>query len=183
MPHRSILLDYASLISDATSMQLTIQDGVDPSTIVPQALPPGSWSGYKPGELGCWRAHANALRRVVDEGLETALIMEGDNDWDVRVKDQMEMISERFPGRTEEKPYGTGWDMLYLGHCLTGNDEKGSREPIATWRDETVKDRAEMDSWMTEDLDYWNVTEEKTRFLIPSWSRSFLCHISPFLLP
>ncbi len=76
-------------------------------------------------------------RRIVEEGLESALIMEDDMDWDVRLKPQLERIALGSrsvlsglppilapaavaaltkPG-PPSSPYGDGWDVLWLGHC------------------------------------------------------------------
>ncbi len=77
----------------------------------------------------------------MEEGIETALIMEDDMDWDVRVKPQLEIIAAGarsimsnlpdalFPpahprhtrsiSRTHVpfSPYGDDWDILWLRHC------------------------------------------------------------------
>ena len=42
-----------------------------------------------PGNIGSWRAHMNALQSVVANNLSSALIMEDDLDWDIRIKSQM----------------------------------------------------------------------------------------------
>lgn len=46
------------------------------------------------------------LRHVVEKRLETALIMEADADWDVRLKEQLALISSNIPDATPEYPYG-----------------------------------------------------------------------------
>lgn len=79
------------------------------------------------------------INRMVEENIASALILEDDADWDVRLKDQLEAISrgtntlldmahneEAFVGKWNAQqrqvddissPYGTGWDILWLGHC------------------------------------------------------------------
>jgi hypothetical protein len=44
-----------------------------------------------PGEAakGSWRAHLNAMQTVVEQELGSALVLEDDLDWDVRIKEQM----------------------------------------------------------------------------------------------
>ncbi|KAH9895375.1 glycosyltransferase family 25 protein [Xylariomycetidae sp. FL2044] len=42
-----------------------------------------------PGARGSWRAHMNALQAVVERDLGSALILEDDVDWDVRLKLQL----------------------------------------------------------------------------------------------
>lgn len=175
MPYRTDQRDSATLIARESGMDINIVDGVKPSDIPSQALPAGGWTGApgKPGEVGCWRSHMDALQTVVNERLETALIFEADNDWDVRVKDQMEAISAHMPNATVEAPYGTDWDMLWLGQCISSADPNGPVEPIASWHDETVKPRNEQDEWSTAELDWFGVSEEQMRMLIPSFGRFF----------
>lgn len=84
-----------------------------------------------------------STHRVVQDNLDSALIMEDDMDWDVRIKPQLELAAAGaravvsslpdtlFPhGRpsssssdksddndTPTSPYGDDWDILWLGHC------------------------------------------------------------------
>lgn len=41
------------------------------------------------GTARAWRSHLNVLRRIVDENISSALILEDDVDWDLRIKAQM----------------------------------------------------------------------------------------------
>ncbi|KAI0878015.1 hypothetical protein GGS24DRAFT_48992 [Hypoxylon argillaceum] len=41
------------------------------------------------GARGSWRSHMNALQTIVEQGLGSALVLEDDVDWDVRLKAQM----------------------------------------------------------------------------------------------
>lgn len=62
---------------------------------------------------------------MVEEGISTALIMEDDMDWDVRLKSQLQRIAagtrsfQTSPddGLPPASPYGDKWDLLWLGHC------------------------------------------------------------------
>ena len=77
------------------------------------------------------RSHLNAARWMVAEDVETALIFEDDADWDVNLREQLELFavgsglllqpqSKRVRGMMRElprSPYGDGWDMLWFGHC------------------------------------------------------------------
>jgi hypothetical protein len=76
------------------------------------------------GYIGSWRAHLNAIRRVVDEGLSSALIIEDDVDWDIRILSQMldfakgtRYIHNISPTAKQHSPYGDEWDVLWPGHC------------------------------------------------------------------
>lgn len=75
---------------------------------------------------------ANA-RSMVEQNIQTALIMEDDMDWDVRLKSQLLSIAQgtkhlqattfnpdphaRPSAAEAASPYGPAWDILWLGHC------------------------------------------------------------------
>lgn len=70
----------------------------------------------------------NSCSRIVENGYESALIMEDDMDWDVRLKSQFIQFihsaryiqSSSFPSSlayTSSSPYGNNWDLIWLGHC------------------------------------------------------------------
>lgn len=67
-------------------------------------------------------AHLDLLKFVIASGPETALIIEDDVDWDVEIKSQMRLVSDNirdYMGTSPEDPtpFGTEWDVLWLGHC------------------------------------------------------------------
>lgn len=104
-------MDTISLLSLYAGLDMTVVPGVDPKTIDTVALPPGDFrpttpNGEYTGHLGAWRSHLNMLKRVVDQKLSSALILEADVDWDVRVKAQFGNISANMNGRTRDFPYG-----------------------------------------------------------------------------
>ncbi|KAI0403903.1 hypothetical protein F4802DRAFT_616205 [Xylaria palmicola] len=45
------------------------------------------------GARGSWRSHVAALQMIVDRGLSSALVLEDDVDWDVRLGAQMETLA------------------------------------------------------------------------------------------
>ena len=80
------------------------------------------------------RTSADKTRRIVAERISTALVMESDSDWDMRVKDIMEVVASgsqaiadwpftpvndtaRFGPPVDPSPYGENWDILWMGHC------------------------------------------------------------------
>ncbi|KAI1080263.1 hypothetical protein F5B20DRAFT_540002 [Whalleya microplaca] len=83
----------------------------------------------------------NAIRRIVEDGLDSALIMEDDMDWDVRLKPQLERVAQGVRAllpsvSNPTSPYGDDWDIMWLGHCgevfpetLDENKEKPADEP------------------------------------------------------
>lgn len=88
------------------------------------------------------------LKHVVQSNLDTALILEDDVDWDVRIKSQMVLIAEAVRTLTthvdsdEEDPaapYGRHWDVLWIGSCAEAWEE-GVQSVL--FEDETVPSRA-----------------------------------------
>jgi hypothetical protein len=74
------------------------------------------------GSATAWFAHLDLLKYVIASDLETAFIVEDDVDWDVRIKRQIQLISDNVRNYTDvpdtdPTPYGTNWDLLWLGHC------------------------------------------------------------------
>ncbi|KAK8071720.1 hypothetical protein PG996_005068 [Apiospora saccharicola] len=82
-----------ALAAAVSNLTLEWVDGVDGDTVEERVLPPGDRPKHKSSDAavrGSWRAHMNALHRVVEEGLPSALIMEDDVDWDLRIKSQLQ---------------------------------------------------------------------------------------------
>ncbi|KAJ9615752.1 hypothetical protein H2200_001829 [Cladophialophora chaetospira] len=78
----------------------------------------------KPGSAAAWVAHLDLIKFVIASGFETAFIIEDDVDWDLRIKSQMQLVSDNVRNftnvpDTDPTPYGTAWDVLWLGHCGT----------------------------------------------------------------
>lgn len=66
----------------------------------------------------------NWVLRMVRENISSALIMEDDTDWDVRLKSQLIQFAEGArtiqkvsPTTKFDSPYGDDWDVLWVGHC------------------------------------------------------------------
>ena len=70
---------------------------------------------------------------MIAENIETALIMESDADWDLRIKETMQDVataSKRLldwpfdaPTRPGTFPYGNKFDILWFGHCGSWNHD------------------------------------------------------------
>jgi hypothetical protein len=65
-----------------------------------------------------------SLSRIIEKGYSSALIMEDDMDWDVRIKAQLLQFAQAshylYPPTSRSSdgsPYGDDWDVLWLGHC------------------------------------------------------------------
>ncbi|KAF2262841.1 hypothetical protein CC78DRAFT_545475 [Lojkania enalia] len=93
------------------------------------------------GSILAWMGHRNALQWFLDSGLETALILEDDVDWDIRLRSvQIPLAAgaarSLLPPAIGFSPWANGnkssihywgdpasWDVLYLGHCGDYFDE------------------------------------------------------------
>lgn len=108
---------FHSLIFTIDSIDMFLQ--VDGNTVHEKARPKGS-QALRPEQLGCWRSHANVWRTIINERIQTAIILEDDADWDVRVHDIFQTLSLQMRKRTAREgelrshdanaPYG----KLYL---------------------------------------------------------------------
>ncbi|KAI1103293.1 glycosyltransferase family 25 protein [Jackrogersella minutella] len=130
LPERSDKRDALTLMSSLTGFQLSWIDGVIGKAIHDKALPFG-WDRetMSDSNLGSWRGHVNAMRRMVEDDISSALILEDDMDWDVHIKELLAQFAQA--ARTLQKdfhrdqtlespsPYGQDWDMLWLGSCIT----------------------------------------------------------------
>lgn len=88
------------------------------------------------GSAKAWMAHLDLLKFVIASGPETALIIEDDVDWDVEIKSQMRLVSDNIRNYmttvpSDPTPFGTDWDVLWLGHCgALAMNLDGSEMPI-----------------------------------------------------
>lgn len=135
LPERTDKRDAIALASSLTGFDIEWIDGVRGETVPDKAVPFGiDRKILMETNLGSWRGHMNAVRKIVVDNLDSALIMEDDMDWDVRLKPQLELTAagaravisslpdKLFPtGRSRSttpiSPYGDDWDVLWLGHC------------------------------------------------------------------
>lgn len=117
------------------------------------------------GAAMAWLGHIDLLKFVIQNRWGSALIMEDDVDWDVRIRQQTQKIAkgvreltkkpnwkvwERPEVRVEgSSPYGDDWDVLWMGHC---SDPPDTLKPIVSWADDTVipwKQYIGLDHYMT----------------------------------
>jgi len=137
LPSRPDKRDAFVLTASISGFKVEIIDGVDGATVPDKALP---FDATKMGDarnrgIGSWRAHINALRKIVEDGISSAMIFEDDTDWDVSIKTQLSQIAQgtRYlskdpssPSKIPHSPYGD-WDLFWPGHCGTGFDPESSR--------------------------------------------------------
>lgn len=88
---------------------------------IEKALPDEHNPGLKDVEFACWRSHADAWRKVVEEGWDTAMILEDDADWDGGIQESMALawqglrnITHDPLASTEAKTYLPSYIMLII---------------------------------------------------------------------
>ncbi|KAJ0103955.1 hypothetical protein J7T55_010972 [Diaporthe amygdali] len=77
------------------------------------------------------------LARIVDEKIATALILEDDVDWDVRVRQQMARIVQQF--QQDQSSLTEDWDVLWLGNVGERFPKDDERKIV--FQDPTVPSR------------------------------------------
>jgi GR25 family glycosyltransferase involved in LPS biosynthesis len=127
---RSDRRDAIELLASYTNLNMTWAPGVDGDTVTRKARP---YDGHKLSAptIGCWRAHANIWRQLLDAPYSTALILEDDIDWDIKTRDIMALVGEHMKAAvssamgssssiTSSGPYyHEHWDTLWVGACLS----------------------------------------------------------------
>ena len=138
--------------ANATDISLTVLSAVSDDQIEGKDRPKG-WDqdGHALGVLGCLMSHARTWHlyaypflhhivlllishRMMTENIATALILESDADWDLRVRDSMREVAngvrkivdwpftkEHHKGDPKTQPYGDSWDLIWIGHCGAGH--------------------------------------------------------------
>ncbi|KAM0714111.1 hypothetical protein Q7P37_011075 [Cladosporium fusiforme] len=80
--------DSMTLAAAYSGLDIEYVDGV--TAISDKATPPGwATTKQKNGTLYAWRSHMNVLSKIVEQNLTSALVLEDDVDWDIRIKSQM----------------------------------------------------------------------------------------------
>ncbi|GAA6063698.1 hypothetical protein JCM10212_000277 [Sporobolomyces blumeae] len=74
-----------------------------------------------PGVLSTYWGQTRAIKRMVERGDETALILEDDVDFEWDLERLWATIERRLPRGDEGQP---AWDVTYLGHCWGGEAQK-----------------------------------------------------------
>jgi Glycosyltransferase family 25 (LPS biosynthesis protein) len=106
--------DEMALIAAASGLQLTFFPGVNSKTLDTQSLPDSYGTDYvilEPAHLACYRGHANIWRQIVEDDVETALIMEDDIDWDLNIREILPRVEDGLARITKDP------DPMHDGHC------------------------------------------------------------------
>ncbi|KAI1155911.1 glycosyltransferase family 25 protein [Nemania diffusa] len=92
------------------------------------------------GSARAWVAHLDLLKHVVASGLASALVVEDDVDFDVRVRAQMRGLADHVRATAAAAaaagPFGNAWDVLWLGHC-GATIEPDAQPPPLRYADDT----------------------------------------------
>ncbi|KAK7994531.1 family 25 glycosyltransferase [Apiospora marii] len=95
LPERTDKRDALSLVSTLTGIKLDWVRALRGVDVPDKALPLGvDREGWRDGGIGSWRSQMNAIRTMVEENISSALVLEDDADWDVRLKQQLMDIAE-----------------------------------------------------------------------------------------
>ncbi|KAK4443241.1 glycosyltransferase [Podospora aff. communis PSN243] len=98
-----------TLAAAVSEIDITWIDGVAGKDVPDKVMPADSVDkGIASGNKGSWRAHMNALQRVVERNMTSALILEDDADWDVRLKYQLQVFAQA--ARAFTQPQGSRTD-------------------------------------------------------------------------
>ncbi|OTA62748.1 glycosyltransferase family 25 protein [Hypoxylon sp. EC38] len=92
LPYRTDRRDAMALAGAVSNLTFTWIDGVSGDQ-VPDSVVSLGQGGRSAGAKGSWRSHMNALQAVVRDNLQSALIMEDDIDWDIRIKSQLQTFA------------------------------------------------------------------------------------------
>ncbi|PVI05268.1 glycosyltransferase family 25 protein [Periconia macrospinosa] len=120
--------------ANVTNLDLTIPEQPQWTENEVERFRNGQQDKVQVGSILAWLGHRNALQWFLDSGLETALILEDDVDWDIRLRTVQaplaaraarSLLSSKWPRplsklRAKKEHYWGDhrqWDLLYLGHC------------------------------------------------------------------
>ncbi|KAF2770273.1 hypothetical protein EJ03DRAFT_78104 [Teratosphaeria nubilosa] len=90
LPKRTDRRDRIAMGAAMTGLEYEFLEAA--SQVNLHALPPGGENpelNMRDAHFGNWRSHMDAALKMVSEGISTALILEDDADWDIRIKSQM----------------------------------------------------------------------------------------------
>ena len=88
LPTRPDHRDALTLASTKLGIDFEFIDAVTGDAYPDKGLPSGA-ENFHGGARGEWRSQMNIMQRIVKENIASALILEDDNDFDVRIKPQL----------------------------------------------------------------------------------------------
>lgn len=167
LPERTDHHDGLVLASVVSGLHIEFVEGVHGASILDKVLPAKHQNDVDGAQKGSWRAHINAISRVVEQGWTSALIIEDDIDWDVRLKSQLQdfaiashhllstgshnrllkLKDVRTDSVPVQSPYGENWDVLWLGHCGMDLPTESDATVIVHENDQSVPETRHQKSW------------------------------------
>lgn len=85
-------------------------------------------------ELGIWRAHANVWRYIIENNIQSALIIEDDVDWDLHIKEIMGNLNWQLRYNNTIR-WGKDVQKGWQEDCPYGKDAPRLRRPNARCND------------------------------------------------
>lgn len=120
MASRTDHRDSLTLAAATSDISIDYIDGVPGDKVLDKVLPPdSSREKLGNGNIGSWRAHMDAIHAVVAGNYSSALIVEDDIDWDIRIKDQLRAFAAG--ARALNQPL-TGTDRTYADPTFLTHD-------------------------------------------------------------
>ncbi|PPJ53105.1 hypothetical protein CBER1_11674 [Cercospora berteroae] len=125
LPTRTDRKDAGALAAALTGLNVDFVEAV--SHVAEKALPPGGKeTNLNSGGAGAWRSHMNVIRTIVEQNISSALVLEDDADWDIRIKRQMQDFAKA--SRLLIQPL-SGTDNEYLDPTWPQPDAWNSEPP------------------------------------------------------
>ncbi|KAK3332614.1 hypothetical protein B0T19DRAFT_416108 [Cercophora scortea] len=124
LPARTDRRDAMTLAAALTNIDVTWINGVSGDEVSDRVLPADSaGKAISKGNKGSWRAHMNALRTVVHQNMTSALILEDDADWDVRIKPQLQLFAQAARAFTQPTATNDQESLAEADHVSTTHQE------------------------------------------------------------
>ncbi|KAI0011332.1 glycosyltransferase family 25 protein, partial [Xylariaceae sp. FL0662B] len=136
LPSRTDRRDAMALTGAVSNLSFTWIDGVSGDQVPESITSPGDGRGGRlsSGARGSWRSHMNALETIVHQNLDSALILEDDVDWDVRLKAQLYSFTSASrtwlrESKTHNKQIELKWPSFLRKDGTTRDSEKNMMDP------------------------------------------------------
>lgn len=139
LPSRLDKKDELLLMAEVAGIELTFLPTHRLSDLSPNGLPwHETFKGESKNTMGVYRAHLDAAALVLEKGWNSALIMEDDVDWDIRLREILQRFQQPFATlinswantsdaapiirSTESDPWmSKEWDLINFGTCIEDN--------------------------------------------------------------
>ncbi|KAI9771317.1 MAG: hypothetical protein M1840_002287 [Geoglossum simile] len=192
MDHRTDRQDAMILVSNFMNISMQRVSGVKGDSIHPVVIP--EETKLTDGILGCWRSHVDCWRKTIEDGVDTALVLEDDADWDVSLKDQLNLLSREIKSNESplrqggsssqsarpDAPYGLDWDILHIGHCLHGNPD--NVVPGIIYKDPSTVPRTQLEEDTQKDLLVHKIQEDGYRSIARAYRKLESLRVAPPLI-